>query len=57
VPHYLPGKNPFTEEMMKYYGIPPEAAMGGAETMYPEYRDKIKDKFVMPGTCAINCGG
>jgi hypothetical protein len=22
--------------------IPPEAAMGGPETMYPEYRQKIK---------------
>jgi hypothetical protein len=22
--------------------VPPEAAMGGKETMYPEYRDKIK---------------
>jgi len=25
--------------------------------MYPEYRDKLKDKFAMPGKCAINCGG
>jgi len=25
--------------------------------MYPEYRDKLKDKVVMPGKCAINCGG
>jgi hypothetical protein len=56
VPHYLPGKNPFTEEMTKYYGIPAEAAMGGAETMYPEYREKIKAKFVRPAKCAINCG-
>jgi hypothetical protein len=56
VPHYLPGKNPFTEEMLKYYGIPAEAALGGAETAYPEYREKIRAKFVRPAKCAINCG-
>ena len=56
VPHYLPGKNPFTDEMTKLYGIPVEASMGGAETMYPEFRDKIKDKFVMPAKCSRNCG-
>lgn len=56
VPHYLPGKNPFIDEMTKIYGIPREAALGGAETMYPAYRDKIKDKFVMPAKCKRNCG-
>jgi hypothetical protein len=43
--------------MTKRYGIPVDALMGGAETMYPEYREKIKDKFVLPAKCAINCGG
>jgi len=57
VPHYLAGKNPMTNEMTKLYGIPEEAEMGGAETMYPEYRDKIKDKFVLPAKCERNCGG
>jgi hypothetical protein len=58
VPHYLPGENPFTNEMTKIYGIPVEAAMGGAETMYPEYRDKIKDEFKFPTEkCKQNCGG
>jgi hypothetical protein len=57
VPHYLPGKNPYTGEMTKYYGIPEEAEMGGAQTMYPEYRDKIKDKFKLPAKCTLNCGG
>jgi hypothetical protein len=56
VPHYLPGKNPFIDEMNKLYNIPREAALGGAETMYPAFRDKIKDKFVMPAKCARNCG-
>ena len=57
MPHYLPGKNPYVGEMTKRYGIPVEALMGGAETMYPEYREVIKPKFVMPAKCAINCGG
>ena len=37
VPNYLPGQNPFTDEFAKRYGLPLNAAMGGAETMYPEY--------------------
>jgi len=56
VPHYLPGQNPFIDEMTKIYNIPREAAMGGAETMYPAFRDKIKDKFTIPGRCRRNCG-
>jgi len=56
VPHYLPGKNPFVDEMTKIYNIPSEAAMGGAETMYPEFRDKIKGKFTPPAPCKRNCG-
>jgi len=57
VPHFLPGKNSFLDEMTTLYGIPAEAELGGAETMYPAYRDKIKDKFVMPAKCSRNCGG
>lgn len=57
VPHLLPGvKNPLVEEFTQRYSIPQEAAFGGAETMYPAFRDKIKDKFVMPAKCTINCG-
>jgi hypothetical protein len=56
VPHYLPGKNPFLDETMKRYGIPPDAALGGAETMYPEFREKIKATFKRPEKCTINCG-
>jgi len=55
VPHYLPGKNPFVDEMEKNYHIPREAAMGGAETMYPAFREKMKDKFVIPPKCTRNC--
>jgi len=42
VPHFLPGQNPYLLEFTGPNGIPPEAAKGGAETMYPEYRLKIK---------------
>jgi hypothetical protein len=42
--------------MTKRYGIPSDAAMGGAETMYPEYREKIKAAFKRPEKCTINCG-
>jgi hypothetical protein len=55
VPHILPGQNPSIDELTKLYGIPREAVLGGAETMYPEYRKKIKDKFVLPEKCTRNC--
>jgi len=57
VPHYLPGKNPFIDEMNKVYHIPLEASLGGAETMYPDFRKKIKAKYVRPEKCPMNCGG
>jgi hypothetical protein len=41
VPHHLPGTNRFLDEFPKKAGIPAAAAMGGAETMYPEYRLKM----------------
>jgi hypothetical protein len=48
VPHYLPGQNPNIEEMTKLWGIPVEAVKGGPETMYPEYRKKLKETYVRP---------
>jgi glyoxylase-like metal-dependent hydrolase (beta-lactamase superfamily II) len=42
VPNYLPGQNPFLTEFPNRYKLPPEAALGGAETMYPEYRKNMK---------------
>ena len=41
VPNYLPGQNPFIREFADKYHIPPAAALGGAETMYPEYQQKM----------------
>jgi hypothetical protein len=42
VPHYLPGENPFLRETTGRQGIPEEAARGGAHTLYPEFRSKLK---------------
>jgi hypothetical protein len=61
VPHYFPGQNPFVDELTRLYGIPQEAVLGGAETALPEFRKKIKDKYVRPSKCvsvpASTCGG
>jgi hypothetical protein len=42
VPNHLPGTNTFLKEFPARYGIPEQAARGGAETMYPEYQLKMK---------------
>ena len=57
VPHYLPGKNPFINEMTQKKGIPLEAVLGGPETIYPEYRKKLKDTYKAPEKCVDSCGG
>jgi hypothetical protein len=46
IPHILPGKNDMLSEFTDRWGVPPEAARGGPETMYPEYRKKIKPTTV-----------
>jgi hypothetical protein len=51
IPHYLPGENAFLIEYARNHGIPFEAAMGGAETMYPEYMDRI-EQLPPPGAPA-----
>jgi hypothetical protein len=42
VPNYLPGKSPFDGDFAYRYGVPVEAAKGGAETTYPEYMEKLR---------------
>jgi hypothetical protein len=49
VPHYLPGENPFVEEYADKYGLPVDATLGGAKTMYPEYQKKLSDWFANGG--------
>jgi hypothetical protein len=41
--HHLPGTNTFLNEFPEKYRVPAEAARGGAETMYPEYRLKLRN--------------
>ena len=42
VPNHLPGTNTFLQEFPARHHLPPAAARGGAETMYPEYQLKMK---------------
>jgi hypothetical protein len=44
VPHNYPGTNTQLHEFSERYNIPFEAAMGGPETAYPEYRSKLKGR-------------
>lgn len=57
VPHFLPGENPMVGDLQKNFGIPREATLGGAETMYPEYRKKLKAVYVRPEKCLRMCRG
>lgn len=41
VPHFLLGVHPYLDQFAKRHGLPIEAAMGGAETMYPEFGRKL----------------
>jgi hypothetical protein len=42
VPSYNPGENPFVREIADRNGIPVDAVFGCPETMYPEYRGKLR---------------
>jgi len=48
VPNHLPGTNTFITEFPAAFGIPLEAAQGGAETMYPEYKAKMASMPLLP---------
>jgi len=53
VPNFLPGKNPFLKEYLTNHPMVPEqATRGGAETMYPEYRLKLKAMEAKTATTA-----
>lgn len=41
VPHYLPGQNPFVAEYAARHALPQAATLGGAATMYPEFRKAL----------------
>jgi hypothetical protein len=60
VPNHLPGSNPYLTEFADWYGLPLDAARGGAETMYPEYRQKMGAPHSKPpDKCQryCTCGG
>jgi hypothetical protein len=57
VPHYLPGQNPEADHMVRDYNLPKEAAMGYAESLYPEFRKKIRDTYKAPASCDRYCCG
>jgi hypothetical protein len=59
IPQNLPGRNPDLNDMLKKYNIPTAAALGGAQTMYPEYQKTlIKDGYKPPKNyCTSYCCG
>ena len=44
VPHVMPGTNPAMQEFRDRNKVPEIAQRGGPETMYPEFRDKLKTR-------------
>ena len=48
VRHFLPGQNPYLNEIGERYGIPQEGVRGGAETTYPEYLPRMQGKTTAP---------
>lgn len=57
VPFYYPGENPDLNDMTKQYGVPLEAVLGGAATLFPEYRRQLQRQYVRPERCESGCGG
>jgi len=57
VPHYSPGRNPEANYMLRTFNVPQEAAMGYAETLYPEYRKTIRDTYMPPTDCWTRAPG
>jgi hypothetical protein len=55
VPNWLPGTNPYLREFSEWYGVPYDATRGGAETMYPEYRQRMKQTFSTLDRCGRYC--
>ena len=55
VPHWLRGQNPFVNEFSSRTNLPAEAVLGGAETLYPEFRKKLEGKYTPPTSCTEYC--
>jgi hypothetical protein len=41
--HFLAGENPFIRDLRQRYGIPSDLPTAGAETMYPEFKKKLRE--------------
>jgi hypothetical protein len=52
VPHFMPGENPFLKDIRARYGLPVDGRTGGPETMYPEFRIKLRDSDWTRGRAA-----
>lgn len=55
VPNWLPGANPYLKEASEMYGVPYEASRGGANTLYPEYRETFKQTWSALDRCTKYC--
>ena len=44
VPHYLPGETRHIEDFLKATGVPAAGARGGADTIYPEYAEQLRQR-------------
>ena len=50
--------NPLRDYMRRQYHIPPDAALGGPQTMYPEFRRQLRDEYTPPSQyCIRDCCG
>jgi cyclase len=48
VPHHLPGTNELLKEFPEKRGVPAYAALGGRETTYPDYLQKLRGRPYSP---------
>ena len=46
VPSYFAGENPYVSQYAAEHNLPQAVTLGGPETMYPEYREKMKGQPV-----------
>ncbi len=50
--------NPLRDYMRQQYHIPADAALGGPQTMYPEFRRQLRGEYTPPSQyCIRNCCG
>ena len=57
VPHLLPGTNPYMTEFAASEQLPVEATRGGAETMYPDFMQKMRTMSPPPAPKPASAAG